>query len=184
MNFACTLPSLWRLDELKHETLVLAHFADERPLREVGGMVDWRLNGKLSKLVLDDRITGAWGEQLLYPQGGRLPFEKVLYFGLGDRTKFGSTRFKEITNRMLRTLMRMNCWSFATVLPGRPALKLVPRQLIDLWLGEFQKVFLSQRYHNLEYDITFVEPQEVRVEIEEQLAIFARQHAPDVRPKR
>ena len=177
MNFHSAAPSLPQIDELSQDTLVLAHFADERPLRGIGGLVDWRLNGSLSRLILDGRITGAWGEQLLYPQRGRLAVRKVVYFGLGDRTKFGSTRFKEITNRMLRTLMRLGCWSFATSLPGRDTLKLVPRQLIDLWLGELQKVFVSQRYHDLDYDVVFLEPHEVRTEIDEQLAMFRRQHA-------
>jgi len=178
VNFEIAKPSLPAMDELSHDTLVLAHFADERPLRGVGGLVDWRLNGRLSKMILEYNLTGAWGEQLLYPQQERLPFGKVLYFGLGDREKFGSTRFKEITNRMLCTLMRLGVWSFATVLPGREVLKMVPRQQIDLWLGELQKVFLSSKYHGLEYQITFLEPTEVQQEIREPLTTFARQHAP------
>ena len=178
MKFKTLQPTLPRLDELAYDTLVLSHFADERPLRGVGGLVDWRLNGKLSRLIMAERLTGAWGEQLLYPQSSRLTVNKLVYFGLGDRTKFGSTRFKEITNRMLRTLMRLGCWSFATVLPGRESLKLVPRQLIDLWLGELQKVFLSQRYHDLHYEIAFLEPMEVQSEISEQLATFTRQYGP------
>ena len=178
MNLKAHTPALPRIDELSYDTLVLAHFADERPLRGVGGLVDWRLNGRLSRMLLSHKISGAWGEQLLYPQDDRLPFKWVLFFGLGDRGKFGSTRFKEITNRMLRTLMRLQCASFATALPGREALKLVPRQLIDLWLGELQKVFLSQQYNGLSYDIGFLEPRDVQGEISEQLDQFMRLHAP------
>ena len=176
MIFSTHRPSLPSIDEMGFQTLVLAYFADERPLQGVSGLIDWRLNGNLSHMVQSGRLTGSWGEQLLYPQSGRLPFQNLVMFGLGDRSRFGSTRFKEITNRMLRTLMRLDCWSFATVLPGRNALKLVPRQLIDLWLGEFQKVFLSQRYHDLEYDIGFVEPVEFHGELDEPLGMFRRQH--------
>ena len=177
MNFQTINPALHRMDELKHDALLLAHFADERPLRGVGGLVDWRLNGKLSNMILRGRLSGAWGEQMLYPQDGRLPFTKIVFFGLGDRSKYGTTRFKEVTNRMLRTVMRIQCWSFCTVLPGRSSLKLVPRQLIDLWLGELQKVFVSQRYHDLDYDIGFLEPPDVQNEISEHLTLFSRQHA-------
>ena len=181
MNFSSVPPTLAQLDALRNETLILAHFADERPLRGVGGLVDWRLNGKLSRMILKGRLTGAWGEQLLYPQKGRLPFTKLIYFGLGDRSKFGSTRFKEVTNRMLRTVMRLGCFSFATCLPGRDVLKLVPRQLIDLWLGELQRVFISQRFHDLEYDVVFLEPADVRTEMDEQLAQFKRHHSMPMR---
>ena len=178
MNFKAVQPTLPRLDELTYDTLVLSHFADERPLRGVGGLIDWRLNGALSRLLLQEHLTNGWGEQLLYPQHGRVPFQKIVLFGLGDRDKFGSTRFKEIANRILRTLMRLNCASFATTLPGRSALKLVPRQLIDLWLGELQKVFLAPRFNELSYDIAFLEPSDVHAEIVEALQQFARQHAP------
>ncbi len=181
MNFSVVQPRLPELDQLEQDTLILAHFADERPLRGVGGLVDWRLNGALSKMILRGRLTGAWGEQLLYPQSGRLPFKKVIYFGLGDRSKFGRTRYKEVTNRMLRTMLRLGVWSFATGLPGRDVLKLVPRQLIDLWLGELQKVFVSQRFHDLAYEITFLEPTDVRIEIDEPLSAFRRQYGVPMR---
>jgi hypothetical protein len=176
MIFDTHLPTLPSMDDLSYDTLVLAYFAEERPLSGVTGLVDWRLNGSLSSLVMAGQLTGEWGEQMLYPQQGRLPFKKIVMFGLGDRAKFGSTRFKEITNRILRTLLRLDCWSFATILPGRSTLKLGPRQLIDLWLGEFQKVYISQRFHNMKYEIGFVEPTEVTLEIDDHLSLFARQH--------
>ncbi len=177
MLFKVVTPTLPRLDEVTYDTLVLSHFADERPLRGVGGLVDWRLTGTFSRLMLDGRLTGAWGEQLLYPQALRLPFRKIVVFGLGDRDKYGSTRFKEVASRMLRTLMRLECTSFATALPGRSSLKLVPRQLIDLWLGEFQKAIVATRYADLAVEIGFLEPQDVQGEISESLTAFARQHA-------
>ncbi len=176
MNINPVAPTLPKIDELTQDTLVIAHFADERPLRGVGGLVDWRLNGRLSALLLEERMTGAWGEQLLYPQGGRLPVKNLLYFGLGDRTKFGNTRFKEVSNRILKTLMRIGVWSFAISLPGREALKLVPRQLIDLWLSELSRVFVSSRFHELEYDMRLLEPVEIHAELEEQLDLFAQHH--------
>jgi len=178
MNFSVHRPQLPSIDDLQYNTLVLTYFSDERPLRGLSGLVDWRLNGNLSRMVQSGRLTGNWGEQLLYPQAGRLPFRNIVMFGLGDRSRFGSTRFKEISNRILRTLMRLECSSFATSLPGRNVLKLVPRQLIDLWLGEFQKVFLSQRYNNLEYEIGFLEPRDFHDELDEPLSMFRRQHIP------
>jgi hypothetical protein len=180
MNFRCIHPTLQKLDEVRYDALILTSFVDERPLQGAPGLVDWRLNGYLSQLILNGHLTGEWGEQVLVPQTGRLPFNKLIVFGLGERSKYGSTRFKEITNRMLRTLTRMKCWSFATVLPGSHALKLVPRQLVDLWLGELQKVFISQRYHDLDYEIAFLSPADTQSDISEQLESFTRQ----LRPRR
>jgi len=175
MNFRTVQPVLSRLDELHYDTLVLSFFADERPLEGVCGLVDWRLNGFLSRMLLQGHLTGEWGEQVLFPQNGRLPFNKLVLFGLGERSKFGSTRFKEVTNRMLRALVKLQCASFATVLPGHQALNLVARQFIDLWLGELQKVFQNNTLAGTEYDIAFMADSQHQNEINEQLSIFTRQ---------
>lgn len=178
MNFKALPPAMARLDELTNDALVLMHFSDERPLRGVGGLVDWRLNGFYSRLLLEGRISGAWGEQLLYPLPSRLPVKKLLYVGLGDRTKYGSTRFKEVTGRLLTTLVGLGISSFATVLPGREVLKLSARQMTELWLAEFQRIFVEPKFHDLQYEITFVEPPEIQAEIKEQVSQFLRLHAP------
>ena len=51
--------------------------------------------------------------------------KNLMLFGLGERDKYGSTRFKEVTNRMLRALVRMQCSSFLTVMPGDEALNIL-----------------------------------------------------------
>ena len=57
-----------------------------RPLKGQAGMVDWRLNGSLSELILKDRFDGKRGEALLMPLNGRLPAKELLVLGLGNQT--------------------------------------------------------------------------------------------------
>ncbi len=150
--------------------------------------MDWRLNGFLSQLMLAGRLTGSYGEQMLYPlpaatgalngRPPRLTFQKVLYVGLGDRSKYGSTRFKEISARVLETLVKIDVGSFAMSLPGREVLKLAPRQMMELWLAEFHRLYVLTRFHELQTDVTFVEPSEIQAEIKDQLSQFQRQWGP------
>ncbi|MEC8023364.1 MAG: M17 family peptidase N-terminal domain-containing protein [Myxococcota bacterium] len=175
MNFQVLAPSLSRLDELKYDTLVLTHFDDERPLTGVGGMVDWRINGRLSELVLGGFITGEFGERLLYPQQSRLPFSKILYFGLGDRSRFTSTRYREAIHNLLQTMRRIGVWSFAMCLPGSQELKMVPRQMVELFLHELQHVFIGPQYHDLNFEIGILEHPTIGREVDEQLQQFVRQ---------
>ena len=179
MNFQVVTPSLARLDDLRFDTLVLSHFDDERPLTGVGGMVDWRLNGRLSQLILNGVITGEYGEQLLYPQGSRMPFTKLLYFGLGDRTQFTTARYREATHRLLDTMSRIGIFSFALCLPGGKELKMVPRQMVELFLHELQRVYISQGLAGSEFSVCFLEHPDVGREIDEQLQQFVRHHAQD-----
>ena len=174
MKFQVAAPTLKSIDGLQHELLLLAHFADERPPRGVGGLVDWRLNGLFSQMVLSGRLTGQWGEQLLYPQKKRLAVPQLIYFGLGDRQEYGKERFQAVTRRMFQTIVGLGCRSFATVLPGRDGIKLFPGQLIEIWLHEFGKMLDKTGTCVSQYDVLLLEPPAIQAEINEPLALFSR----------
>src|SRR5262249_13165727 len=74
------------------EALVLPFFSDERPLRGAAGLCDWRLCGRLSRMLGAKRLSGAWGETTLYPPRvfgvQRLPFPRLVMFGLGPSERF------------------------------------------------------------------------------------------------
>jgi len=72
------------LDEAKAEALCLFVGEEERPLTGLAGLVDWRLSGRLSRMIRSGLLTGAPGEALLTPPGSRLSFEKLFLFGTGN----------------------------------------------------------------------------------------------------
>jgi Cytosol aminopeptidase family, N-terminal domain len=72
------------LDEAKAEALCLFVGEEERPLTGLAGLVDWRLSGRLSRMIRSGLLTGAPGEALLTPPGSRLSFEKLFLFGTGS----------------------------------------------------------------------------------------------------
>lgn len=82
------------LDELEAtaELLVVTAFADERPLKGLAGIVDWRLRGKLSRQLQAGFVDAAWQQRLLCPTGGLLPHERVLLLGLGSSTEHRTDR--------------------------------------------------------------------------------------------
>src|SRR5262249_48703813 len=86
-------------DRAAPEALVLPFFADERPLRGAAGLCDWRLCGRLSRL-LRSRLKGEFGETTLYPPGVRLPFQRLLLFGLGPQERFDEDLALEANRRI------------------------------------------------------------------------------------
>jgi hypothetical protein len=54
---------LGKWDQLENapETLVLPFFSDERPLRGAAGLCDWRLCGRLSRMLQAGRVAGQLG---------------------------------------------------------------------------------------------------------------------------
>ena len=74
------------VDQADAEALCLFVGADERPLTGLAGLTDWRLCGRLSRMIRSGLVTGSGGEALLTPPGSRLSFKKLFVFGLGDAT--------------------------------------------------------------------------------------------------
>ena len=62
------------LDQADAEALCLFVSEDERPLTGLAGLVDWRLSGRLSRMIRAGLVIGAAGEALLTPPGMRLAF--------------------------------------------------------------------------------------------------------------
>jgi hypothetical protein len=75
------------LDSLTVDSIALHLFAEKKQPRAVAGYVDWRLCGRLARLVLDDRFRGEIDETLLMPAKGRLGADRLFLIGLGDPAK-------------------------------------------------------------------------------------------------
>jgi hypothetical protein len=107
------------LDQADAEALCLFVSEDERPLTGLAGLVDWRLSGRLSRMIRAGLVIGAAGEALLTPPGMRLAFKKLFVFGLGSaRTD------EELAARLadaLRRLAQAGVKDAALQLPARLA---------------------------------------------------------------
>jgi hypothetical protein len=110
---------LRQLDLAATEVLVASLAADERPPHGVAGLVDWRLAGRISALIKSGFATGAVGEVLLIPGKPRLPFDKIVLFGLGTRSEFTERVFRLIVDKMLGTLEGLRARTAVVELPGR-----------------------------------------------------------------
>jgi len=71
------------LDETESHLALILAYEDVRPLKGQAGLVDWRLNGYLSGLILNRRFLGGLGEALLMPAQGRLAVRELMMLGLG-----------------------------------------------------------------------------------------------------
>lgn len=143
-------PDLRRLDLLKSEALCVPMFSDERPARGALGLLDWRLCGRVSRLIQRGQLTGVRGETVLVPARPRLTFEKLFIYGLGARADFDLDLYDATVERMLATLTKVRVRASVLVLPGRVQ-ELVPA-------GEAMDRFLRIASRHSEHDdVTLVE---------------------------
>jgi Cytosol aminopeptidase family, N-terminal domain len=112
-------PGLKHLENTFADVLVLFRFTDLKPLAEVPSLVDWRLRGHLSNLIINGFITGTKGEKLLMPLGRQLPQEYLLLVGLGETINFNKDVFCQSIDIMFETIESLNKGNLVLALPGR-----------------------------------------------------------------
>ncbi len=134
MDLRFIVPQLRRLDLAGTEVLCACLASDERPPHGVAGLVDWRLAGRLSRLLESEFATGALGEVLLLPGKPKLPFDKLLFFGVGARDAFNERIYRVVVEKMLQTLAGLRARSAVVELPGRHFDALPPERAADILL--------------------------------------------------
>lgn len=136
-------PDLSALDGLRAEILVGSLGSDERPPAGVCGLMDWRLEGRITRLCETGVLTGARGERLLLMPRVRLSAERVLIWGLGP--VLGSptspddadpaAAYLEAIDDLARVLGGLRVQAAAIELPGRHLEKLPAVDAVTAWLA-------------------------------------------------
>jgi hypothetical protein len=121
------------------DLLVLPFFADERPLHGAAGLCDWRLCGRLSRLLATGRVGGAWGETTLYPAGHKLPFGRLVMFGLGPADRFDEACARDASRKIQEVVNGLAPVRYALTPPGRSTGRLSARRALELYLEELRK---------------------------------------------
>lgn len=73
------------LELLEVEVLVALLFADQRPLVGAVGLLDWRLDGEVTRMLLAGSINGRHDERLILRAGAKLQADWVMLVGAGKR---------------------------------------------------------------------------------------------------
>jgi hypothetical protein len=108
-----------QVDQITAEAIVLTFFHDERPLQGSTGLIDWKLNGKLSQFIVDEYIKGFFGETILLPSDtSTMKCQKIFLIGLGERKDYNIARFMKISNYLIYRMIKMKVKHFAIPLPG------------------------------------------------------------------
>ena len=119
MEVRFVAPDWENLDALRSEAILTPFFSDERPLAGVLGLIDWRMCGFVSRMVVRGHVRGARGEHVLVPLKPRFTVDKLFLFGLGPEAEFDDHVLRDTTERMLDVVARAQVRATALVLPGR-----------------------------------------------------------------
>ena len=71
-------------DRMEGDVVVAFFFQDQRPLEGASGLLDWRLNGRLTELLAEKLVEGWSGERVIVANNGKLNADWVLFIGGGS----------------------------------------------------------------------------------------------------
>lgn len=91
---------------------------DERPLRGAAGLVDWRLCGRLSRVLEDGFFTGTKDDALLLPTDGQLYVPRVFAVGLGKLRGLDQAGLRQAFKTAANTLTRAKMSKVAIDVPS------------------------------------------------------------------
>lgn len=125
-------PELTRWDLAEADTICVFVFEDQRPPRGAAGLLDWRLCGRLSRLLIRERFAGREREKLLAPLGGRLPWKRMLVVGAGASRSFDENVYRGCLTVALDTLSALGAQRYVLSLPGRAEGRIAPRRALEI----------------------------------------------------
>ncbi len=112
-------PDLRKLETSPTNVVALFLFREMRPLRGITSLMDWRLYGHLSRMIIEAFFAGDFGEQLLVPLGRRFTQRFLILTGLGERRHFDKETFLWGVTRTFDAVKRLAERDIAMALPGR-----------------------------------------------------------------
>ncbi len=109
---------LYELDRMGHDLVVLGIFEDERPIKGLGGLIDWRTHGRISRIIKSGFFSGKWGERMLYPPGKWISARRLLLLGLGRRDEFFAEEFAAFLRAASENSAKLHAKDLAISVPG------------------------------------------------------------------
>jgi hypothetical protein len=127
-------PEIRSLELLTQELLLLPLFVEDRPPGGALELVDYRLAGAVSKLMMEGRIGASLGSA--YALGGRpkLGFERVVIVGAGSIATFNRAAAEQTVRRMLEAASELKARRATVELPGRARDLSSPEERIETLL--------------------------------------------------
>lgn len=90
-------------DRIEGEVVAALFFEDERPVLGPAALLDWRLNGLLTRLLLEGQARGRAGEHVLVRNNGKLSADWIFFLGGGSRKGLCREALQGLVRHFLQT---------------------------------------------------------------------------------
>ncbi|MFQ5838493.1 MAG: M17 family peptidase N-terminal domain-containing protein, partial [Thermoplasmata archaeon] len=106
------------IEEVEDKAVVVNLFEGVRRPGGATGALDEALGGMIKDLIGGGDFKGKFKEVVLFRTSGRIPAERVLVVGLGEKEKFSLDRIREVSAKAARHLRDAGVDSYSTIVHG------------------------------------------------------------------
>jgi len=93
-------------DKMDGEVIVAFIFTDQKPVRGAAALLDWRLNGILTRNLLEGTLDGVIGQRLVVMGGHRVNADWVMFFGCGTAQSLDAIQLENLLGQILVLLQQ------------------------------------------------------------------------------
>lgn len=97
--------------------IICFYYEDERPLKRLAGLIDWKVDCFLSRLIKAGKLSGSEGEVILFASEERFGSTPILICGLGTKRFFSLSTIRSVTDELVKRIDRMKIDNFGFSLP-------------------------------------------------------------------
>lgn len=96
-------------DQLPGDAVVALYFSDLRPLEGPAALLDWRLDGQLTRMLLSGEVAGRAGEHVILQSNGKLAAKWVMFIGGGKWHGLCRETHAALVRHMLSVARQAGC---------------------------------------------------------------------------
>ena len=89
-------------DRLEAESVVAFYFSDKKLLEGPAALLDWRLDGQLTRMLLSGDVLGKAGEHVMLQNNGKLKSDWELFVGGGQWAGLSEETHASLIRHMLK----------------------------------------------------------------------------------
>ena len=147
------------IEEIVADIIVSDLYSRDVPLKGHLGMLDWRLYGFFSKLLMDHKLTGRYKETYLIASKGKARAQHILLTGLGTKSRLTEDKIAALVPVVFKALRKLKAETFVLVPLGWEVVGF--SKALKLFLEEFRRQEPLFPFLNFKKMIVFV-PEEAK----------------------
>lgn len=134
MELRFVQPDLRRLDLLVSDVMAVPISSVHRPPQGCAGLLDYRLAGRISHIIQSGALRGEIGDKVFVSGRPKLPFDKILLYGIGDLENWSPLLYAGLVDQLLSSLSELGVRRAVVELPGRAQDLITPEIATEILL--------------------------------------------------